>query len=121
MRAKLASILIPPARQQLIGLRFTKVRQQELVDTIRATGTVETDEQSSSYVQTRFTGWIRRVLADQPWQYVKQGERLFTVFSPDLVSAENEYLLAARQSKMIGQQLYRWSRGRCGVDCGGES
>jgi len=99
--AKLAPILIPPARQQLIGLKFTTVRQKELVDSISTTGTVENDERSTSYVQTRFTGWIRRVLADQTWQYVKQGEPIFTIFSPDLVSAENEYLLAARQSKTL--------------------
>jgi RND family efflux transporter MFP subunit len=99
--AKLAPILIPSTRQQLIGLKFTTVRQQELIGSISTTGTVETDEQSASYVQTRFSGWIRRVLADQTWQYVKQGQPIFTIFSPDLVSAENEYLLAARQSKTL--------------------
>ncbi len=99
--AKLAPILIPPARQQLIGLKFATVRRQDLVDTIRTTGTVETNEQSTTYVQTRFSGWVRRVLADQTWQYVKEGQPIFTIYSPDLVSAENEYLLAARQSKAL--------------------
>ena len=101
--AKLAPILIPPARQQLIGLKFATVRQQDLVDSINATGTVETDEQSATYVQTRFSGWIRRVFADQTWQYVKQGEPIFTIYSPDLVSAENEYLLSARQAKSLAK------------------
>jgi RND family efflux transporter MFP subunit len=101
--AKLAPILIPPARQQLIGLRFATVRQQDLVDSISTTGTVETDEQSATYVQTRFSGWVRRVLADQTWQYVKQGEPILTIYSPDLVSAENEYLLAARQAKTLAK------------------
>ena len=99
--AKLAPILIPPARRQLIGLRFATVKQQDLVDTIRTTGTVETDERSMSYVQTRFSGWIRRVLADQTWQYVKQGQPIFTIYSPDLVSAENEYILGAQQAKSL--------------------
>ncbi len=101
--AKLAPILIPPARQQLIGLKFATVKQQDLVDSISATGTVETDEQSATYVQTRFSGWIRRVMADQTWQYVKQGQPIFTIYSPDLVSAENEYLLAARQAKSLSK------------------
>jgi len=101
--AKLAPILIPPARQQLIGLKFATVTQQDLVDSISTTGTVETDEQSAIYVQTRFSGWVRRVLADQTWQYVKQGQPIFTIYSPDLVSAENEYLLAARQSKALAK------------------
>lgn len=101
--AKLAPILIPPARQQLIGLKFATVTQQDLVDNIRSTGTIETDEQSATYVQTRFSGWIHRVVADQNWQYVKQGQPLFTIYSPDLVSAENEYLLAARQAKSLSK------------------
>lgn len=101
--AKLAPILIPPARQQLIGLKFATVTQQDLVDSIRTTGAIETDEQSATYVQTRFSGWIHRVVADQNWQYVKQGQPLFTIYSPDLVSAENEYLLAARQSKSLSK------------------
>jgi multidrug efflux pump subunit AcrA (membrane-fusion protein) len=101
--AKLAPILIPQSRQQLIGMKFETVRQQDLIDSISTTGNVETDEQSASYVQTRFSGWIRRVLADQTWQYVKQGQPIFTIYSPDLVSAENEYLLAARQSKSLAK------------------
>ena len=101
--AKLAPILIPPARQQLIGLKFATVTQQDLVDSIRTTGAIETDEQSATYVQTRFSGWIHRVVADQNWQYVKQGQPIFTIYSPDLVSAENEYLLAARQSKSLSK------------------
>jgi Cu(I)/Ag(I) efflux system membrane fusion protein/cobalt-zinc-cadmium efflux system membrane fusion protein len=101
--AKLAPILIPPARQQLIGLKFATVTQQDLVDSISTTGTVETNEQSATYVQTRFSGWIRRVLADQTWQHVKQGDPIFTIYSPDLVSAENEYLLSVRQSKALAK------------------
>jgi multidrug efflux pump subunit AcrA (membrane-fusion protein) len=101
--AKLAPILIPPARQQLIGLQFAVVRQQDLVASISTTGTVETDEQSATYVQTRSSGWIRRVFADQTWQYVKQGDPIFTIYSPDLASAENEYLLAARQAKALAK------------------
>jgi len=101
--AKLAPILIPPARRQLIGLTFATVKPQDLLDTIRTTGTVETNEQSATYVQTRFSGWIRRVLADRTWQYVKQGQPMFTIYSPDLVSAENEYLLATRQAKSLAR------------------
>jgi Cu(I)/Ag(I) efflux system membrane fusion protein/cobalt-zinc-cadmium efflux system membrane fusion protein len=99
--AHLAPILIPPQRQQLIGLTFAKVAESDLVDTIRATGTVEADEQLESYVQTRFSGWIRRVYAAQTYQYVKRGEPLFAIYSPDLVSAENEYLLALRESRTL--------------------
>ena len=100
---KLSPIQIPPARQQLIGVKFATVKEADLRDTVSATGTVETDEQLSSYVQTRYSGWIRRVYADQTYQYVKQGDPLFTIYSPDLVSAENEYLLAVRENKTLAK------------------
>ena len=59
-----------------------------------APGNVEMDEQQLSYVQTRFPGWIQNVFANATYQYVKKGQRLFTIYSPDLVSTEQEYLLA---------------------------
>jgi RND family efflux transporter MFP subunit len=102
-QVKLAPILIPPARQELIGLQFVTLKTTDLIDSISATGTIETDEQTATYVQTRFSGWIRRVLADQTWQYVKKGQPIFTIYSPDLVGAENEYLLAARQSTALSK------------------
>jgi len=47
-----------------------------------------------SYVQVRFPGWIQQVFANATYQYVRKGERLFTIYSPDLVSSQQEYLLA---------------------------
>ena len=91
---KLAPIQITPERRQLIGLQFAKVEEKELVDRIDATGLIEADEQLQGYVQTRFSGWIRQVFVNQTYQHVEKGQRLFTIYSPDLVSAENEYLVA---------------------------
>ncbi|MGC1678090.1 MAG: efflux RND transporter periplasmic adaptor subunit [Candidatus Binataceae bacterium] len=90
----LVPIEIPPVRRQMIGLKFATVAMRDLTDKIEATGTVEADEQRESYVQTRFPGWIRRVFANQNWQLVRKGQPLFTIYGPDLVNAENEYLIA---------------------------
>ncbi|MHB8382138.1 MAG: efflux RND transporter periplasmic adaptor subunit [Candidatus Binataceae bacterium] len=90
----LVPIEVPPERRQMIGLKLATVEERALTDKIDATGTVEADEQRESYVQTRFPGWIRRVFANQNWQLVRKGEPLFTIYSPDLVNAENEYLIA---------------------------
>jgi Cu(I)/Ag(I) efflux system membrane fusion protein/cobalt-zinc-cadmium efflux system membrane fusion protein len=60
---------------------------------------VEPDEQREGYVQTRFAGWIRDVFVNQTYQYVRRGQPLFTIYSPDLVSAEQEYLLALNTTK----------------------
>jgi hypothetical protein len=98
---KLAPIQITPERRQLIGLQFAKVEEKELVDRIDATGIVEADEQLQGYVQTRFSGWIRQVFVDQTYQHVENGQRLFTIYSPDLVSAENEYLIALNSENQL--------------------
>jgi multidrug efflux pump subunit AcrA (membrane-fusion protein) len=103
---KLAPVQITPERRQLIGLQFAKVEEEEMVDRIDATGLVEADEQLQGYVQTRFSGWIRQVFVDQTYQHVEKGERLFTIYSPDLVSAENEYLIAlSSENQLEGSEI----------------
>jgi Cu(I)/Ag(I) efflux system membrane fusion protein/cobalt-zinc-cadmium efflux system membrane fusion protein len=91
---QLAPIQVSPEKRQLIGLQFATVEWKELKDLIQATALVEPDEQQEGYVQTRFSGWIRNVYVNQTYQYVRRGQPLFTIYSPDLVSAEHEYLLA---------------------------
>jgi membrane fusion protein, copper/silver efflux system len=98
---KLAPIQVPAERRQLIGLRFATVEERELSDRLETTGTIEPDEQLQSYVQTRFAGWIKTVFANQTYQYVRKGDRLFTIYSPDLASAEQEYLLALREQRQV--------------------
>jgi RND family efflux transporter MFP subunit len=98
---RLVPIDVPPERRQMIGLRLATAETREVVDRIDATGTVEVDEQRESYVQTRFPGWIRQVFVNQNWQPVRIGEPLFTIYSPDLVNAENEYLIALAESAQV--------------------
>jgi multidrug efflux pump subunit AcrA (membrane-fusion protein) len=87
-------IQLSPRQRQLIGLRFATVQEKDIQDLIPTTALVEPDEQLEGYVQTHFAGWIREVFVNQTYQYVKRGQTLFTIYSPDLVSAEQEYLLA---------------------------
>ena len=98
----LAPIRIPPERRQLIGLKFASVRRNEVSDRLEATGNIEADEQLQGNVQTRFAGWIEQVFANSTYQYVRRGQPLFTIYSPDLVSTENEYLLALDARKRVG-------------------
>jgi len=92
--ALLSPIQLSAEKRQLIGVQFTAVEQKELKDKIQTTALVEPDEQQQGYLQTRFAGWIRNVFVNQTYQYVRRGQPLFTIYSPDLVSAEQEYLLA---------------------------
>jgi RND family efflux transporter MFP subunit len=99
----LAPIRITPDRRQLIGLKFARVARKNVSDRLDTTGNIETDERLQGYVQSRFTGWIERVFANSTYQYVRRGQPLFTIYSPDLVSTENEYLLAIDARKRISE------------------
>jgi RND family efflux transporter MFP subunit len=99
--AKLVPIQISPRRRQLIGLTLATVEEKQVTDRIETTGLVEPDQQLEGYVQTRFAGWIRQVFVDQTYQFVKKGQPLLTIYSPDLVSAENEYLLALKATRQM--------------------
>lgn len=97
----LAPVQIDARRRQLIGLRLATVVEAPLIDRIDTTGTITADERLEGYVQTRFSGWIRRVFADQTYAYVRRGQPLFTIYSPDIASTEREYLFARRTSARL--------------------
>lgn len=99
----LSPIQLSPERVQSIGVKFGVVQRKDLKDTIRTTGTVAIDERRISYVQTRISGHIEKVFADATYQYVKKGQPLFTIHSPELVTAEREYLLAKQDAQNLSQ------------------
>jgi len=99
----LAPIQLSPERLQSIGVKFGVVERKDLKDTIRTTGTVAIEERRLSYVQTRISGHIEKVFADATYQYVKKGQPLFTIHSPELATAEREYLLAKQNARNLSQ------------------
>jgi len=99
----LSPIQLSPERLQSIGVKFGIVQRHDLQDTIRTTGTVAIDERRLSYVQTRISGHIEKVFADATYQYVRKGQPLFTIHSPELVTAEREYLLARQNAQSLSQ------------------
>jgi Cu(I)/Ag(I) efflux system membrane fusion protein/cobalt-zinc-cadmium efflux system membrane fusion protein len=99
--SELAPIQLTPERRQLIGVTFATVERRDVSKRIEMTGNIEPDEQLQSYVQTRFAGWIQQVFVNQTFQYVRSGEPLFTVYSPDLASTEQEMVLLLRAQKRV--------------------
>ena len=95
-----APITIDARRQQLIGVRTVTVHQAEMAPDIRAAGTVTYDETRQSEISTRVDGWIRDLLADYTGRTIRRGDTLFTLYSPDVIATENEYLLAVRGRSM---------------------
>ena len=99
--APLAPVQLSAERLQSIGVKFGKVERKAVQDEIRVTGTVAIDERRVAYVQTRFAGHIEMVFADATYQYVRKGQPLFTIHSPEMIAAEREYLVAAQNAKRL--------------------
>lgn len=99
--APLSPVQLTPERMQSIGVETGAVEWRQVSDDVRATGTVDIDERLISYVQVRFSGYVRKVFANATYQYVKKGEPLFTIYSPELVATQNEYLLARQNESLL--------------------
>src|SRR5690348_17877318 len=84
-QAPLAPVQITPERMQSIGVTTGRVEFKPVDNDIRATGNVDIDQRLIAYVQVRFHGYLRQVFANAAYQYVRKGEPLFTIYSPDLV------------------------------------
>ncbi len=99
----LVPVQISPQRLQSIGVNTGEVKRKLVEDEIRTTGNVAVDETRLAYVQVRFSGYIQKVFADATYQYVRKGQPLFTIYSPDLVATEREYLVAKQNQQQVAQ------------------
>jgi Cu(I)/Ag(I) efflux system membrane fusion protein/cobalt-zinc-cadmium efflux system membrane fusion protein len=102
----LTPVQISPTRLQEIGVTMVQAELKNVTDELHVPGNVDIDEQRLSYVQTRFAGWIQNVSANATWQYVSKGQRLFTIYSPELVSTEQEYLLAKKNQTALSTNMH---------------
>jgi Cu(I)/Ag(I) efflux system membrane fusion protein/cobalt-zinc-cadmium efflux system membrane fusion protein len=96
-------VQLSPQKLQSIGVKTGEVRRETVADEISSTGNVAVDETRLSYVQTRFSGYIEKVFANATYQYVRKGQSLFTIYSPDLVATEREYLVAKQNQQQVSQ------------------
>ena len=99
----LVPVQISAQRLQSIGVKTGEVQRKLVEDEIRTTGNVAVDETKLAYVQVRFSGYIQKAFVDATYQYVRKGQPLFTIYSPDLVSTEREYLVAKRNQQQVAQ------------------
>ncbi|MBJ6764539.1 efflux RND transporter periplasmic adaptor subunit [Myxococcaceae bacterium JPH2] len=99
----LSSVTIDPSRQQLIGLRTAPVTEGRVGGTWRTNGRVAQDETRVRRVNMKVPAFVERVYADFTGKAVRQGEPLFSVYSPELLAAQEEYLLALRTREALSQ------------------
>ncbi|MBH0177646.1 MAG: efflux RND transporter periplasmic adaptor subunit [Nitrospira sp.] len=93
---------IPPERLQTIGVKYEQVKRRPLEKIIRTVGRVAVDERKLVKVTIKFHGWIEQLFVSATGDHVKKGQQLFTIYSPDLVATQEEYLLALQGRMQLG-------------------
>ncbi len=101
------TVKISSQTQQMIGVRTATVERAPLTRTIRTTGQLVPDETKLAHVHVKVKGWIENVYVDFVGALVKKGQPLFTLYSPDLVATEQEYLIALKGEDYLGKAPYR--------------
>lgn len=86
---------------RLIGVKTVPAKFERIEKTIRASATISYDERKVSKIQSKVQGWVEKLYVNYTGQYVKRGAPLLEVYSPDLVSAQEEYLLAFKNYKLL--------------------
>lgn len=110
-----ANVKLTPERQQLIGVQTGVVESREIGRSVRTVGRIAVDETRLYKVSTKFDGYIQKLYVNVTGQPIRRGQPLFSVYSPDLLASQQEYLLAlraARQSPSLleaaRQRLLLW-------------
>jgi membrane fusion protein, copper/silver efflux system len=99
-----AAVRIPIRKQQLIGVRTTTVRRAPFVRTIRTVGRVTEDETRLRHIHTKISGWVETLWVNTTGERVRRGQPLLTIYSPELLATQEEYLLALRARKDLGEE-----------------
>ena len=107
-----SNVSLPPARQQLIGVKLAKAELRPLSGGIRTVGVVTTDERRVAQIHMKFDGFIETLYVNFTGQAVRRGDPLLSVYSPDLLATEQELILAERMHSDIGKTLAEAARNR---------
>ncbi len=97
------TVTISPERIQMLGVRTEAASLRSMARTVRAVGTVAADERRIGVVNPKFEGWIEQLHVNTTGQAVRRGEALLEVYSPDLVLAQREYLVARSAAADMAQ------------------
>ena len=91
-----AGVPIDRSEAARLGIRFARATDRPITTSVRAVGVLKYAEPRQAYVNARVIGWVEKLYADYVGKRVSAGEPLLELYSPDLVSAQEEYLLARR-------------------------
>jgi multidrug efflux pump subunit AcrA (membrane-fusion protein) len=99
------SIFVSAERQQITGVRYGQVGVQNLEKVIRTVGRLEFDEKKITAISLKIGGWVEDLYVDYTGKMVRKGQPLLSVYSPDLVSAQEEFLLALKIKKLYASPI----------------
>ncbi|MBF0519909.1 MAG: efflux RND transporter periplasmic adaptor subunit [Nitrospirae bacterium] len=94
-----STIEITDSQRQLIGVKVVEAKKKQFTKTIRTVGTMEYDEQKLATVNTKTEGWIEKLYVDYTGRYVRKGEPMAEIYSPELVATQQEFLNLLRWTK----------------------
>jgi multidrug efflux pump subunit AcrA (membrane-fusion protein) len=97
-----AVVSLSPERRSLLGVRSEDVREIRIEKSVRTVGRVAPDERRVAHMHTKFEGYVERLYVDFTGKLVAKGDPLLAIYSPDLVATQQEYLLALRAQKQLG-------------------
>lgn len=97
-------IEVPQEQQTRMGIKLATAEKKEIDHKIRTVGSVTADQTKEAHVHTKLNGWIERIYADYIGKPIKKGQPLFELYSPDLVSTQEEFL-AARKQGGVGREI----------------
>ena len=95
------AIFVPPEKQQLIGMRSVPAEMGTLTKEIRIVGKVTYDETHLTHIHSKVSGYIEEVFADSVGKPVRAGDPLFTIYSPDLLATQQDFLLALKSRDLL--------------------
>lgn len=95
------TIEIPTDKQQMIGIRTTEVELKPFRKVIRTVGKIDYDERRIATVNMKFEGWVEVLHVDYSGRYVRKGEPLVEIYSPELLATQREYLSIVKWSKQV--------------------
>jgi Cu(I)/Ag(I) efflux system membrane fusion protein len=97
-----AGVNISPGMQQMVGIRTATAEIRPMIQKIRTVGIVTYDETRVAQVFSKVEGWIEKLLVNYTGTLVRKGQPLFTLYSPDLLATQEEYLLALKAKQTLG-------------------
>jgi Cu(I)/Ag(I) efflux system membrane fusion protein/cobalt-zinc-cadmium efflux system membrane fusion protein len=103
-------VKINPVVVQNMNVRTATVQQKDLSTVVSAVGKVEYDEQKLYNVNPKISGWVERLHVDYTGKMVRRGQPLFSIYSPELVTTQREYLLALKTNDKVGSSSFETIR-----------